>query len=254
MGLDYILPPPAPCEVLKSQMIYYTTGIFANKLEDAGFKCYGGENLSWYRVVNGELLQSVYFFSPYNFPLLVEIGYGMHPLYLAAPIPQKKYIPYGNINDSEIMWWLRDGNLGGKRIYEGTKINCLATPEMGAELLTDRLFPIFEENQTVDAAYEYFKTLYLGLSPYWTEESFMDQVIHRGDTDMYDWCLQRFRNSYDLVSGYKVRTKKDEQMLKRIKPKIDALETGSRDACIEALEMQKKKFIKKLETKLGIQF
>ncbi len=250
MSLNRVMPPAAPREVLKAQMVCYTTGVFAPKLEAAGFRSYRGENLSWYRLVNGELLQTVYFYSPFNFPMLVELGYGMHPLYLPAPMPQKIHI--SSYFNSEIMWWLRGGTLGGKRLYKDTCINCLATPEMGAELLTERIFPIFEENQTIDAAYEYFKNLYLGMPPGWTSESFMDQVIYRGDADMYDWCLQHFRGWYDLISGYKFKTKEDEQRLKRFKPKIDALETGNRDACIEALEMQKKKFIKKLERELGI--
>ena len=67
-------------------------------LRDAGFVSYNGEDLSWYKVLNHEVLQTVYLYSDCGrFPLTLEIGYGIHPLFIPAPVPQKVV--------TQGLWW-----------------------------------------------------------------------------------------------------------------------------------------------------
>ena len=77
----------------KEHMQRCARGIYAEKLKKAGFISYNGDDLSWYRVINNEILNTVYLFSSLNMfsitPLRMEVGYGMHPLFIPAPIPQK---------------------------------------------------------------------------------------------------------------------------------------------------------------------
>lgn len=82
---------------------------------------------------------------------------------------------------------------------------------------------------------------------------FIDQVVYRGDTEMYDWCLDYYGRWYYRISRCcNVFTKDELQLINRFKNRLDAIKTGNRDACIAELEEQKRKFIKKLDTKLGI--
>lgn len=60
----------------------YIQAVFADRLKEEGFVCPNDKLLCWYRVVNNELIQSIYFFSQWsNLPLMMEIGYGIHPTY-----------------------------------------------------------------------------------------------------------------------------------------------------------------------------
>lgn len=154
---NIILPPPTERSVLKAQMVSAISGIYAKTLEEAGFKSYNGENLSWYRVVNGEVLHSVYFISLYNFPLCFSISYGMHPLYLPARIPEKLYISIGTMQQlaTEVRkMFIHPILTRSKFLYPGTGINCLDLPQKGTEILTDFIFPFLENGLTEQSAYE----------------------------------------------------------------------------------------------------
>src|SRR5699024_1773033 len=112
-------------------------GIYAEKLRNAGFVSYKGEDLSWYKVVNSEIVQTVYLFSSWGMtPLLIQIGYGVHPLFIPAPIPQK--IIFNESSNDEVMQKVFDKEK--HRIYDSeTCVMCCNTKEMGAELL-DRMY------------------------------------------------------------------------------------------------------------------
>ena len=78
----------------KEHMQRCARGIYAEKLKKAGFISYNGDDLSWYRVINNEILNTVYLFSSLNMfsitPLRMEVGYG--PIIYSGTNPTKNYI------------------------------------------------------------------------------------------------------------------------------------------------------------------
>ena len=69
------------------QISYCAKMIYEDKLISAGFVSYNNEGLSWYKVLNGCILQSVYLYSLFpRAPFLMAEGYGCHPLFIPAPI------------------------------------------------------------------------------------------------------------------------------------------------------------------------
>lgn len=253
MELEYIFKPKFSFNALKPQIERYVADIFAESLEKQGFVSYNGDQLSWYRVVNHEILQSVYFFSVWRFPFLVNIAYGIHPLYICAPIPQKVYIPRSAFSDTEVAWELREALRGPKVLYEGSSINCLATPKRGLENLENIVYPKFEALQTGTDVYRYYKELYESLGEYASSEWYLDQVIYEGDTTQYPFCLHRFGDWRNILEELRFRTQKQQKILERLQARLEAIESGNTAPYIAFLEKQKKAFTKKLETKLGIQ-
>lgn len=237
---------------LKEKMVQYATGIFSEKMTKFGFLSYNSENLSWYRVVNHQVLQTVYFFTEFRFPFLVSIGYGVHPLYIPAPLPQKFYIPPSAVQDTEVMWWLREAVAGKHVLYENTSINCLDTPDHGAEWLDKAIFPVFQELKTERLVYEYWLSIYSHSKPK-VSQAFLDQVIYQGDDLQYSWCAQIYRTRYDNMSAHTYKDRRTLELLAKLKPQLEALEMGKRDEYLAVLEERKKKFVKKLESKLGIE-
>lgn len=243
-------PAPSSKEVLKSQMICYVTGVFAEKLKSAGFVSYNDENLSWYRVINSKILQTVYFYSMFKFPFQVAIGYGMHPLFVPAPIPEKLYISISNIDNGEINWWFRKEFSGPKVFYPGTAINCLNTPEHGAELLDSDLFPMFEEHTTEDSVYTHWRLKYL--KTHKTTEYFVDQAINQRDQSIYEDLISFWYWRYVRVCDKNQKTSQDLRFIEIMEHRLDAMRTKNEDEYIAILEERKKKYAKRLETKLKI--
>lgn len=76
----------------KSYLQEYSRGVYADFLKKEGFKSYNGDDLSWYRVVNHEVLQSFYIFTiGGSFPITPTLGYGVYPLYVPVPFPMRPY-------------------------------------------------------------------------------------------------------------------------------------------------------------------
>lgn len=249
---DYIIQSSFTMGTLKAQMRRYVNGIFADALKSLGFVSYKDESLSWYRVRNEEILQTVYFFSTQRIPFIVEIAYGIHPLYIPAPIPQKVYIHGGDVEESDIMWQLLEVWSGPKVIYEGTGINCQATPKRGLEILENRVFPLFETLQTEDTLYNHTKNFCAYDRSLCITETFFDQVIYRGDTTEYKRCLDDTRPRCENLKEIQHVWPSIKKRVERYQARIDAIEKGERDAYVAHLEDQKRKFIKAMERKLGI--
>ena len=61
----------------------YIQEVFATRLRDEGFVCPDDKLLWWYRLNSDEIVNSICFFSRWtNLPLMLEIGYGIHPLFV----------------------------------------------------------------------------------------------------------------------------------------------------------------------------
>lgn len=238
---------------LKRQMMIYSAEIFAKKLEDFGMKSYRDEGLCWYKVVNGEILQSVYFISETKFPFLVSIFYGLHPLYYQLKIPMNHYIPTYKLSHDETMIFLRGVERGYKKTLPGTAINYLRTPERGAEWLDIEVFPLFCEHQTAASVYSYWKSVYYGPNPgkCFDQMGFLEQVIFENDVPLFDVCYNEWKPVIDrpLPIGESKLFRDYRHKLERI---MDVFFTKDRSSYLIMLEERKKKLIRQLEDRVGI--
>lgn len=146
----------------KEHMQRCARGIYAEKLKKAGFISYNGDYLSWYKVINNEILNTVYIFSSLNMfsitPLRMEVGYGMHPLFIPAPIPQK--IIFFDYWEDEVMQVVYPHCR--REVYDQiTRVTCYDTPGRGAEFLDDEIFPAFAQASTEDEVYRIHAKNYL---------------------------------------------------------------------------------------------
>lgn len=243
-GYTILSFPKAPIDK-KVHMQRWVRTCFPEKLKKEGFISYQDEDLSWYKVINGEVLLTVYLYTdapiPPMFPL---IGYGMHPLFIPAPVPQK--VVLRGWADNEVM----------TRVYfdfpmvqfdRETYVLCTDSPERGAEKLDEVVFPLFSKIHTIEDAYLHYKDKYL--QEYRRRPSvvltrdFMDMAIYLDDIEMYEICLNSLKH-------IKKVSPKDEP--KRTDAQIAAIEGGQREAYLQVLEMRKKRFVRTLENKLGL--
>lgn len=256
----YIMGPPtkaayqkAQSAELKRQMMIYSAEIFAKKLEDFGMKSYHDEGLCWYKVENGEVLQSVYFVSETKYPFLVSIFYGLHPLYYRLNVPLNHYIPTYKLGHDETMIFLRGVQRGYKKMLPGTTINYLRTPERGAEWLDLEVFPLFRDHQTASSVYSYWKSVYYGpnLGKCFDRFGFYEQVIYENDVPLFEVVYNERKPDIDRPLPLRA-SKILRENRHRLEQIMDVFRTGDCSSYLVMLEERKKKLIRQLEARVGI--
>ena len=236
-------------------------GIYAEKLRNAGFVSYKGEDLSWYKVVGKDVIHSVYIFSSWDMmPLLLQIGYGVHPLFIPAPIPQK-VVFHSTWSDEVMQEVFADAK---RRIYdEKTEVMCFSTKEMGAEWLDTDVFPVFDRVKTEEAAYELHKQKCLDLIRRIKEKNpdsqmqtigsnwLVDEAIYFDDKEMQERLLDQLHRQKEWLQSSTI-SPQEEKRLTWLCAQLNAIEDGKREEFLELLEGRKKRFIGELQRKLGI--
>ena len=68
---------------LFEHMQRYAREVFAERLRQEGFSSYKGQDVHWYRIVNNEVIQAIYFVAFNSAPCtFAEIKYGCHPFFV----------------------------------------------------------------------------------------------------------------------------------------------------------------------------
>lgn len=234
-----------PFVPVKKRLQAWSRLYFADILREAGFVSFQSEDISWYRLVNGELLQTVYLYSKSSsaFTAFASIGYGMHPLFISAPMPQKPVVR--GWTDDEIMTRIRlQPPL--TTTAEIPSLMVPATDLRGAEKLVEFILPLFEECATMTDAYLWYKSRYLAMeTPKRTFATleFIDWAIYMDDTEFYPFCLRALEQKNCSIDA-KAQQKKEAQ--------IAAMRDGQRDVYLKALETKRKRNITRLQNKVGI--
>ena len=233
--------------------------IYEKKLINEGFISYNNEGLSWYKVINGCILQSVYLHSPFSgAPLFMEEGYGCHPLFIPAPIPRKVL---GESYEDETM--LRVRKELRYRTYEGTQVMCRNTVERGAEVLDTDVFPVFRKVRTEEDAYKLHRERCMETIAWYNRRSpgeplqiigsewLADEAIYFDDNEMQRMMIDQLIYQRECMkSGDMMSTPTKREWYQK---RIEAIQDGAREPFLMMLEARKKRFIRDLERKVGIQ-
>ena len=76
--------------VLHAHAKNYIRAVMADRLLQEGFVCRDSRDLHWYRLVNGNVLQAIYFYTQWSsFPIALGIAYACHPLYITPQYPKR---------------------------------------------------------------------------------------------------------------------------------------------------------------------
>ncbi len=242
----------------KEQMQKYARRFFAEKLRAHGFVSYQNEDLSWYRVVNGEVLQSVFLFTAFRMdPLLPFIGFGVTPLFIEAPLPQDVYIQGGLGNDELMTIVCMDPPR--HQVAEDIWVQSTWSDECGAEKLDEEVFPVLDRIHTISDVYDFHKSRYLKMAirnqeaglgdTVQVSQYFVDMAIFLNDKEMYPYCQKRIEQMMEWVPRGKYWTKRDAE---RTQQRYHAVVNGEREAYLRELENRKVRYVKELDKKLGI--
>lgn len=243
---NYLLTPQLIDK--KAHLQRYARAVMADKLRAEGFVSYKNEDLSWYKIVNGDMLLSVYIHTNVPIvPLIPVIGYGMHALFVAPPIPQK--VTVRGWSSNEIMTQVHPS--GHRRIFDKqTMVQCVDTEECGAEELDDRIFPIFSRASSMQDAFNFYKSRHFYPSGYAMSNVFIDMAIWLDDKEIYPACLRKIEGLRNFPASY-FKFKRDFDY-ENIDLWYAAIAEGRREEYLEILKERKEQVLLKLEKKLNI--
>lgn len=225
---------------------------FHPKLTEQGFVSYQDKGLSWYKVIDNSIIQTVYLFNGCSAALMPDLGFGCHPLFIPAPLPQKLTITgYGR---DDVLMSIRSFPFPLVESPESMVIHS-KLPQAGAELLDEIVFPHFSKIYTLDDAYQIHREYYMkkieafilkkplaDFNGMITCRDFIDEAIYMGDWDMLKYC----EHDLDFLFCFNDRERK------RVTEQRAAICDGKRDEFLLMLEKRKKRFVNRLEKKLGI--
>lgn len=194
---------------LFEHMQRYTREVFAERLQKEGFSSYKGQDIHWYRLVNNEVVQAVYFVAYNAAPCsFAEIRYGCHPLFVDSVLQKSplmsglsdyvqisnlipETIPGSTICGVERLLLYSEFNNRPFRVPD-ILIMCAPNQNYGLDIL-EKLLSVLNRTTTTLACYELHKELCRQLaSPDFRIRStyFVDEALYLHDEEMYSFCRE----------------------------------------------------------------
>ena len=244
-------------QILNNYAKRYISEVMADQLTARGYVSRNNEGIHWYRVINGDLLQAVYFYSQWaKLPLLLGVGYGCHPLFVAPEYPNSIHI--GTMRRS--VEALNPGRMLFKQINRATyaddiAVTCPDDEFCGADILSD-ILQSMDGIHNIEASYVIHKQAHINVMHHLglpdrnafrhISTDFMDEAVYFDDRELYPACIMRITNELDRYErAQKVRKlhyteMADVEALVRLKA---AIIDGNREPHIHYLQMQQQKNI-----------
>lgn len=217
-------------QILNSHAQRYIREVMADQLESRGYVSKNGEGLHWYRIIGGNLTQAVYFYSQWAaMPILMGIGYGCHPMFIAPEYPSGIHIP-SMMRSHEVF---NPGRMIMKQINKGCysdeiAVTCPADIFCGADILKDILLKL-DSVHSIEECYSMHKQARISVMQLLglpekdafrnISTDFMEEVVYLGDRDFYPSCISRITSELERYE----RAQKVRKLHRIEKAEIDTL-------------------------------
>ena len=237
----------------KAHLQKWSRTYFADHLRELGFVSWRGEDLSWYKLVGGEVLLTVYLFDSFGYlPMMPCLSYGTHAAFVKPEMPHKvtERSVGGVFETMSYMYF----DTPMRQMAHDIQVMATDTPDGGYRRFEETVLPIFDSIYTLEDAYRAFREYYLERrarrmerAPQFMDQmpfasmDFMDEAIWFHDTEMMELCAR------DPDLWYPIRKKE----AKRIQMQKDAL-NGHRDEYLRELEQRKSRYLRKLQKEAGL--
>jgi len=251
--------------ILNDHASRYIRAVMSEQLQNRGYVSKNEEHLHWYRLVDGDILQAVYFYSQWAaMPILMGIGYGCHPLFIAPEYPAG--IHMGSMRRSREA--LNPGRMLMKQqnrahFATDTAVTCPDDAFCGAYILEDILTRLdhvhnMEENYQMhkQTHVEIIRLLEMPEENTFQNMSadFMNEVVFMDDRELYPHCIERIERElqrYDRAQKVRKLVKAevaDMEMMVRLKSAIAGGEREQHLAYLYELQQSNmKKLLKKVD-------
>ena len=237
----------------KAHLQKWARTYFADHLRELGFVSWRGEDLSWYKLVGGEVLLTVYLFDSFGYlPMMPCLSYGTHAAFVKPEMPHKvtERSVGGVFETMSYMYF----DTPMRQMAHDIQVMATDTPDGGYRKFEETVLPIFDKIHTLEDAYRPFREYYIERRAQRLERvpqfmnqmpfasmDFLDEAIWFHDTEMMELCAR------DPDLWYPIRKKEG----KRIQMQKDAL-NGHWDEYLRELERRKNRYLNKLQKEAGL--
>lgn len=251
----------------------YVDAVFADRLQEEGFINLENRSLCWYRIVNNEIINMICVNSSWNnLPLLLTVGYGIHPLFATPFYTHSVHLSSSN-PPYDFGIYRRQVLIGPKPQAPFSRDILVYAPssgDRGLETLDDIILPEMEKSKTIADCYNLYQSKAAAdrehYKKVWKEDislarSFrgymtcIDTGIYLNDTEMYpvyDAMLEEEIDCrrQDLQSKDSSLLTDDD--IEFWQQRRNAMTSEGRDEYLTILAQRKAKNIAMLKKKFGI--
>lgn len=250
--------------------------VYADRLRQAGFSSYRGEDIHWFRLVNNEVIHAVYFRSSCaRFPLMLEMGYGCHPLFI-PPLLQRSPFMQPILSYEQIDYRIPELIPGSmpigvqhsfihglrNKIYRipDVQVHCPAEEET-RHLILEKVLSVLDPIDTPAACYALHKArraseiendAWLTMTPY-----FVDEVLYWEDTALYPYCSLYIEGKRKVLEAVKqegkLKRKVDQEELEQLIVLQDVFQSENRAQYMQQLSEKARQNLARLKKHVNIQ-
>lgn len=244
----------------------YVDAVFTDRLHQEGFVNPDGNRTTWYRVVNHEIMHSICFYTRWNTtPILLNMGYGIHPLFVEPFRPTKVYVYSLPINNERLIdqhLVCQEGGFGMLPFASDVPVYIPYGEDRGLYTLDGIILPEMNVAKTINDCYALHKSRYQNNPQYSMEQmlnacsaDFIDEGILLEDVELYPYFQKRIAKNLAFAEEYDekhLRKKDIKQWIQQTQLQHEALNNGNRQMFLDSLDRRKDNVIKLLSSRMHI--
>lgn len=249
----------------------YIAAVFEKRLRDEGFTCPDEKLLCWYRIQDSQILNSIIFFSAWSdLPLMMDIGYGIHPLFSEPVFTNSVHFTKRPVDDDRFVRQPIIENVPMDdmqySIYSPEIwVDAPGHPGKGIYTLDEIILPKMQQIHSVEEAYAFHKKrrmdaqLQACLDPQRPlgalSKSFIDMALYADDKDVYPYCeaeAGRFALWHREQSAKAPGNKELAKQADEWEALLTVFTEDRREVYLKQLELRKQENVRHLRKKLGV--
>lgn len=263
----------------------YIQAVFEESLRAAGFANLDERYLTWYRIVDDCVVNSVFFTSRWNMlPVELSIHYGIHPLFALPHVQRRVCMPDEPLDNERFMRQaiVEDHPVNGMHYGSYAPDVQVCAPGIagrGLYAFNGLILPKMNSVHTVEDCYRLHKQYYLDQKEEYPDEmkryirtvlgrsdeeqrfclispTFVEEAIYTNDTSIFPAIMkildERIANEIASCRGA-APDKAQQESLSLYVLLRNILADGRQEAYLPVLELRRKKNMKKLQSKLAHQ-
>lgn len=245
----------------------YIRDVFAERLLDESFHNLEGRDICWYRI-NGEIINIISFFSNWdNLPLILKIGYGIHPLFAEPFFTKSVYLKNQPVSFEHFSTQTILENCPPKKVSyfpysNNAQVYAPSCNGKGLFTFDGILLPLMNNIRTVEDSYLLHKQKYLNISNDNMDvkfssisKTFIDEAIYVNDVDVFPYCRKKVEKCISIYKEYcqtNPSKKEFKDSLEHYEQQKLALFDGRREEYLTLLAYRKEKNINIMRKKYKI--
>jgi hypothetical protein len=244
----------------------YVDAVFKDRLLQEGFVNPDGNGITWYRIVNHEIINSICFYTRWNStPVILDIGYGIHPLFIEPFRPTKVYLyslPFNWERSFDQHLVCREGTFGMAPFSPAIPVMVPSGKDKGLHTLEGIMLPEMNKVKTIHECYAFHKSRYQSITRCTLAQAlnacsadFIDEGILVEDTALYPHFQAIIEKGLAHAENFDekhLRKKDTKQWILQTQLQAEALIKGNRQVFLDSLEQRKENVIKLIEKKMQI--